>query len=133
MTLQLRQSMAAWLTLLYSVILTAPVGVGVMALACCEDFRRESFGLFRRSARGIQATLALLMAYHLAILAWAYQSGMLRVLVDDPFSPSANLLVAQAVLCSAALGSLAFASRSLCRILEPKSLPKSVQDESVSP
>ena len=114
---------AALLTWLFCLVLAAPVAVGILSLACCEQYRIVAFGLYRRTARGVQMALAILLAYYLAILAWSFQSGTLAGIAQTPASPGANLLLSQAVLAIAAFGALAYTARSMCAMTEPARRP----------
>lgn len=96
-----------------------PLLFAVVAFRRVEQFRREAFGAYKRSARNLLVTLGLVVTYYIAVIAGAIVAGWFRLLSVLPLGTEALLLYLQVALAILAFLWLWFTAREMYAITKP--------------
>ncbi len=96
-----------------------PLAFAGVAYVRVEQFRREAFGAYKRTARNLLVTLLFVVAYYIAVLGGAIIAGWFRLLSVLPLGTEAVLLYIQVALAILAFLWLWATAREMYAITKP--------------
>lgn len=107
------------LLLVVFLVLALPLLMGTRALVGVWAFRREAFGLYKKSSSALLLGVLLTLAYYLAFVIQLLQQGQYQVMAHWPVTSRGLLLYVNVLLAVAALAAFGIVGRYLAGITRP--------------